>query len=246
MKVKGLLACALVCALLGGMAGTAAATAKHNVAAVTTTTKKKPPAKKKAPAKKKKAPAKKKKAPAKKKATGPNLAAFYDCAKYITAARFTALAGGWGGTYTADGHGVFGDRAAYGPGGDSSCQFKPSNAYTDAGVFIFWGTKNAPNTYAGTKHTAELRGSQMCTTLKNEGRPLPSDPRQCGPVAVPGLGDQAFASYGYIMVLRGPMSVMISLPSLPSSTGNLVASQAQLVSMATAIMASIPLKPPAA
>ena len=231
MKVKGLLACALVCALVGGLAGTAAATAKHDGAA-TVAAKKKPPAKKK------------KKAPAKKSAT-VNLAAFYDCAKYVTAASFTTLAGGWGGTYTADGHSVFGDRAAYGPGGDSSCQFKPANGYSDAGVIIFWGTKNAPNNYAGTKHTAEIRGSQACTTIKNEGRPLPSDPRTCGPVAVAGLGDQAFASFGYIMVLRGPVALMISLPSLPNPTGNLVASQDQLVSIATAIMASIPLKTPA-
>ena len=227
MKVKGLLACALVCALLGGLAGTAAATAKHDAGAT-------------AAAKKKK-----KKVPAK-KTSGLDLAAFYDCAKYVTAASFTTLAGGWGGTYTADGHGVFGDRASYGPGGDSACQFKPSNGYGDAGVIIFWGTKNAPNNYAGTKQTAKIRGSQMCTTLQSEGRPLPSDPRQCGPVAVAGLGDQAFCSYGYIMVLRGPIAVMISLPSTPSPTGNLVASQAQLVSMATAIMASIPLKTPAA
>lgn len=233
MRVKGLLVCALVCALLGGLAGTAAATAKHDAAA-TVAAKKKPPVKKK------------KKAPAKKKAAGPDLAAFYDCARYVTAVSFTTLAGGWGGTYTADGHGVFGDRAAYGPGGDSACQFKPSNGYSDAGVIIFWGTKNAPNNYAGTKHTAAIRGSQMCTTLKSEGRPLPSDPRQCGPVDVPGLGDQAFCSYGYIMVLRGEVAVMISLPSLPNPTGNLVASQDQLVSIATAIMSSIPAKAPAA
>lgn len=231
MKLKVLLACALVCALLGGVAGTAAATAKHDTA-TTAAAKKKPPKKKK-------------KATAKKKATGPDLATFYDCAKYVTAGSFTTLAAGWGGTYTADGHGMFPDRASYGPGGDSSCQFKPSNGYSDASVVIWWGTKNAPYTYAGTKQTAKIRGSQMCSTLQSEGRPLPSDPRQCGPVEVPGLGDQAFCSYGYIMVLRGQIAVMISLPSTPSPTGNLVASQAQLVSMATAIMASIPLKTPA-
>lgn len=229
VKVKGLLACALVCALLGGVAGTAGAAATHD-AVTTAVAKKKPPAKKKHPAKKKPAPI---------------LAAFYDCAKYITAARFTALAGGWGGTYTDSGHYTGPDRASWGPGGNSACEFKPSNGYGGGNVVIYWGAKNASFTYAGTKKTAEIRGSQRCTNMKNQGQPLPADPRMCGPVAIPGLGDQAFAVFDYIMVLRGPIAVIILLPEGPDPTGNLEAPQDTLVSMATAIMASIPLKPPA-
>lgn len=227
MKLKGLLACALVCALLGGVAGTAAATAKHDAAA-TAAAKKKPPKKKK--------PASKKKA-----AWQPDPA--YDCAKYVSADRLTVLAGGWDGTYTLKTHGAYPDRASWGPGGDSACDYTPSVGYGDAGVIIYYGTKNAAYSYAGIKQTGKIRSAQNCAGRVAAGNPLPTDPRQCQPVAIPGLGDQAFAVFSYIMVLRGPMAIMISLPSMPDPTGNLVPSQDLLVSIATAIVASIPNTP---
>src|SRR5581483_11737115 len=90
VKVRGLVACALVCALVGILAGGAAATATQAGGTTHHVAKKKPPKKKPAP--------KKKKTTTKTTAWQPDLA--YDCAKYVSADRFTALAGGWGGSYT--------------------------------------------------------------------------------------------------------------------------------------------------
>lgn len=224
MKVRGLAACAVVCVLAGVLGGVAAGTTKppkhkpkHHVV------------------KKQTAAQKAAKAAAAQKT-------LYDCAKYASAAQLTALAGGWGGTYTLTQHGWSPDRASYGPGGVSFCEFKPSIGYGNAVVALYYGTKNAKLSYAGTKQTATIRGKQGCDARAAAGNPAPTDPRVCGPVAIPGLGDEAFAVFSYIMVLRGPVSVMILLPAMPDPAGNLTPSQDLVVSIAQAIMARIPVR----
>lgn len=180
----------------------------------------------------------KKKPPVKKK-TGPDPSVVYNCAKYVSAARLTALTGGWGGTYTLTEHSSHPARASWG-GGTSACSYKPSIGYGSASVVIYYGTKNAAFSYGGTKQTATIRGKQNCANRVAHGNPVPTDPRQCAPVAIPGLGDKAFAMFGYIIVLRGQIAVLIAFPSMPDPSGNLTVSQDLVVSVATAIMSSIP------
>lgn len=224
MKARVLAVCVLVCALVGvpvvGAAAKAKPPAKHH--AVAKTTAKKKPLVKKKPVVKKKA-----------------FVELYDCRKIAPASLMTTLAGGWGGTWTLKLHGAYPGR----DGGDSLCQFTQSVGYGGPSVAIYWGKKNAPFTYGGIKQTATIRGKQNCASRVANGSPVPTDPRQCAPVAIPGLGDKAFAMFDYVMVLRGSMTVMIAFPTMPDPAGNADPTQDLVVSVAQAILARIPVKP---
>jgi hypothetical protein len=67
------------------------------------------------------------------------------------------------------------------------------------------------------------------------------DPRQCGPVPVPGIGAEAYEAGSHIAVLRGRTFLQVALSSVPDANGQpQLVPAALLESIATALHARVP------
>jgi hypothetical protein len=170
----------------------------------------------------------------------------YDCAKIAPAALLTTLAGGYGGTYTLKATKVDNvvSNARQGTGGYSHCDYAQSAGYPSSAkaegpgeVTVFYGTAGVD--FYKRDHAAAVQGVK-CTKLKAANPNAVVDPRQCGPVPVSGIGDQAYEAASYIAVLRGKVFLSVALSNAPDANGQpQLVPAATLESIATALLARV-------
>jgi hypothetical protein len=172
----------------------------------------------------------------------------YDCAKIAPASLVTTLAGGFGGTYTLKLSTKIDNvvnNGAKGTGGYSHCDYAQSAGYPSGAkaegpgeVTVLYGT-TAIDFYK-RDHSAAVQGVK-CTGLKAANPNAVVDPRQCGPVPVAGIGNQAYEAGSYIAVLRGKTFIAVSLAGVPDANGQPTLVPADLLeSIATALLARVP------
>lgn len=148
----------------------------------------------------------------------------YDCAKVAPAGLLTTLAGGYGGTYTLKPlTKVDTAQGARQAGGYSHCDYSQSAGYPwgakaegPGEVTVVYGARAVA--FFKSDHAAAVSGVK-CTNLKAQNPNVTPDPRQCGPVAVAGLGPNAYEAASYIAVLRGKVFVQVALSSPPDANG---------------------------
>jgi hypothetical protein len=164
------------------------------------------------------------------------------------AALLTSLAGGYGGTYTLKAPTKVDKVVNNGPkatGGFSHCDYAQSAGYPWAAkaegpgeVTVVYGTDAID--FFKRDHAAAVQGVR-CTKLKAANPNAVVDPRQCGPVAVTGIGTQAYEAASYIAVLRGKTFIAVALSSVPDANGQPTLVPADLLeSIATALLARMP------
>lgn len=172
----------------------------------------------------------------------------YDCAKIAPGALLSTLAGGFGGTYTLKPATKIDNvvsNARQGSGGYSHCDYAQSAGYPSSAkaegpgeVTVFYGTAGVD--FYKRDHAAAVQGVK-CTKLKAANPNAVVDPRQCGPVPVSGVGDQAYEAASYIAVLRGKVFLSVALSSPPDANGQpQLVPAATLESIATALLARVP------
>ena len=174
----------------------------------------------------------------------------FDCANVAPGSLFTSLAGGFGGTLSLKPatHQAEVDPYIKLPGsGISHCDYYEPADYDasptsegPAEVTVLYG-QAAVNFYK-SDHAAAV-GGVTCTGLKAQNPNAVIDPRQCGPVPVSGIGDQAYEAANYIAVLRGKVFLAVALAPAVNSTGQRVMVPADLLqSIVTALLARLPSK----
>lgn len=186
-------------------------------------------------------------------ATGPKAKAKakfdkrFDCARVAPASVLTSLAGGFGGTYTLKAQTKIDqvEDSAKVSGGYSHCDYAQSAGFPWAAkaegpgeVTVLYGTNVGD--YFKRDHAAAVQGVR-CTNLKAANPNAVVDPRQCGPVAVSGIGTQAYEAASYIAVLRGKVFLQVALASVPDANGQPTLVPADLLeSIATGLLARVP------
>lgn len=230
---------ALVCALAVALALAAGASAAAGS----------PAAKKHSTAqhgkKKPKKHAKAKKA-AKKKPATPTFDARYDCAKLMPIATYESFFAAWQGDV------AYRDKVGYYTNaGGGSCGFEyvytggPGAGQAGAGnMMVEYGT-NAAKGYNGFEHTATIRGHQACPNGVPPQSMGSTDPRHCGPVPIPGLGDKAFECFSYITVLKGDVWIVLAAGEGVDQNGQWISSATlppsdQLETAMQSILAKLP------
>jgi hypothetical protein len=172
----------------------------------------------------------------------------YDCARIAPGALFSTLAGGFGGTYTLKPATKIDNvvsNARQGTGGYSHCDYAQSAGYPSSAkaegpgeVTVFYGTAGVD--FYKRDHAAAVQGVK-CTKLKAANPNAVVDPRQCGPVPVSGIGDQAYEAASYIAVLRGKVFLSVALSNAPDANGQpQLVPAATLETIATALLARVP------
>ena len=170
----------------------------------------------------------------------------FDCARVAPASLLTSLAGGFGGTYTLKPTTkVDNVQAGRLGGGFSHCDYVQSTGWPTTPkaegpgeVTVIYGARAAD--FYKRDHAAAVEGVR-CDKLKAQNPNLTVDPRQCGPVPVSGLGNQAYEAASYIAVLRGKVFLQVALSSVPDANGQPVMVSADLLtSIATSLLARLP------
>lgn len=184
--------------------------------------------------------------PAKKPAKKPVFNMKYDCAKVAPGALLTTLAGGYGGAYALKPlTKIDTTQGVKQSGGFSHCNYSQSAGYPWSAkaegpgeVTIVYGARAIA--YFKSDHAAAVSGVK-CTNLKAQNPNITPDPRQCGPVPIPGFGSNAYEAASYIAVLRGKVFLQVALSSPPDANGQPVLVPADLLmSIEKALLARLP------
>ena len=171
----------------------------------------------------------------------------FDCAKVAPGSLLTSLTGGYGGTFTLKPKTHLAQVDTYVKtlgNGYSHCDYDESGSYpstpTAEGpgeVTILYGS--AAVDYYKRDHSAAVQGVK-CTGLKAQNPNAVVDPRQCGPVPVSGIGDQAYEAASYIAVLRGKVFLGFAATGEDANGQPVLVPAATLESVANALLARLP------